>query len=323
MASQRQFDNKEVLKQSVGLTDTSMEWLNYHHLLYFFTVAREGGLARAGRVLRLSHSTLSGQIHTLEDQLGEKLFTRAGRKLALTEMGRVVYRYAEEIFALGTEMLDTVKGRPTGLPARLAVGIADVVPKGVVHRLLQPALEHPEEVRLVCRENSLGRLLADLSLYAFDVLIADAPVPTESAVRAFSHLLGESGVTFFATRKLADRTRRRFPASLDGAPMLLHTQNTSVRRSLDRWFDAHGIRPRVMAEFEDDALLTTVGADGLGLFPAPTIVEDEIVSQLDVVAVGRVEEIRLHYYALSIERRIRNPFVAAICEAARDRIFAR
>jgi len=300
-----------------------MEWLNYHHLLYFFTVAREGGLARAGRTLRLSHSTLSGQIHTLEDRLGEKLFTRAGRKLALTEMGRVVYRYAEEIFALGNEMLDTVKGRPTGLPARLTVGIADVVPKGVVHRLLQPALEHPDEVRLVCRENSLGRLLADLSLYAFDVLIADAPVPPESAVRAFSHLLGESGVTFFGARKLAARTRRLFPGSLDGAPMLLHTQNTSVRRSLDRWFDARGIHPRVVAEFEDDALLTTVGADGLGLFPAPAIVEEEIVRQLGVVPVGRLEEIRLHYYALSIERRIRNPYVAAICETARDQLFAR
>jgi len=323
MAAAASFDNQEVLKQSVGLADTSMEWLNYHHLLYFFTVAREGGLARAGRVLRLSHSTLSGQIHVLEDRLGEKLFTRSGRKLALTEMGRVVYRYAEEIFALGNEMLDTVKGRPTGLPARLTVGIADVVPKRVVHRLLQPALQHPEEVRLLCRENSLGRLLADLSLYGFDVLIADAPVPPESAVRAFSHLLGESGVTFFGTRKLAARTGRGFPRSLEGAPMLLHTQNTSVRRSLDRWFDARGIRPRVVAEFEDDALLSTVGADGLGLFPAPSVVEEEIVRELGVVPVGRLDDIRLHYYALSIERRIRNPFVAAICEAARDRIFAR
>src|SRR4051812_12466488 len=207
MGPSTSFDNQEVLKQSVGPTDISMEWLNYHHLLYFFTVAREGGLARAGRVLRLSHSTLSDQIHVLEDRLGEKLFARAGRKLALTEMGRVVYRYAEEIFTLGNEMLDTVKGRPTGLPARLTVGIADVVPKAVVYRLLQPALEHPDAVRLLCRENSLGRLLADLSLYAFDVLIADAPVPPESTVRAFSHLLGESGVTFFATRKLAARLR--------------------------------------------------------------------------------------------------------------------
>jgi LysR family transcriptional activator of nhaA len=300
-----------------------MEWLNYHHLLYFFTVAREGGLAKASRVLRLSHSTLSGQIHALEDRLGEKLFVRAGRGLALTEMGRVVYRYAEEIFALGNEMLDTLKGRPTGMPARLNVGIADVVPKRVVNRLLEPALRHSEAVRLVCRENSLERLLADLSVYAFDVLIADAPVPPESKVRAFSHLLGESGVTIFGARPLVARVRRGFPRSLQGAPMLLHTENTAVRRSLERWFGMHHIRPRVIAEFEDDALLTAVGATGLGLFPAPTVVEAEIVRQLGVYPVGRLEQVRLHYYALSIERRIRNPFVAAICETARDELFAR
>lgn len=299
-----------------------MDWLNYHHLLYFFTVAREGGLARAGRLLRLSHSTLSGQIHALEDRLGEKLFARAGRKLVLTEMGRVVYRYAEEIFSLGNEMLDTVKGRPTGLPSRLTVGIVDAVPKRVVNRLLRPALERPEAVRLVCRENSLDRLLADLSLYSFDVLIADAPVPAASSVRAFSHLLGESAVTFFAVPRLAARLRRTFPRSLDGAPVLLHTQNTAVRRSLDRWFDANRIRPHVIAEFEDDALLSAVGATGRGLFPAPAVVEADVVRQLGVQPVGRVEQVRLHYYALSIERRIRNPFVAAICEAARDELFA-
>ncbi|MCA1826745.1 MAG: transcriptional activator NhaR [Myxococcales bacterium] len=298
-----------------------MEWVNYHHLLYFFTVAREGGLARAGQILRLSHSTLSEQIHSLEDRLGEKLFARAGRKLVLTEMGRVVYRYAEEIFALGNEMLDTVKGRPTGLPARLNVGIVDAVPKRVVNRLLQPALRRPEAVRLVCRENSFDRLLADLSLYAFDVLIADAPVPSGSNVKAFSHLLGESGVTFFGVPRLATRLRRGFPRSLEGAPLLLHTRNTAVRRALDRWFDGNGLHPRVIAEFEDDALLSAVGATGRGLFPAPTVVEADIVRQLGVQAVGRVEQVRLHYYALSIERRIRNPFVAAICERARDELF--
>jgi len=297
-----------------------MEWLNYHHLLYFWTVAREGGLAPAGRKLRLSHPTLSQQIHQLEDRLGEKLFARSGRRLALTEMGRVVYRYAEEIFALGAEMLDTVKGRPTGQTARLTVGISDAVPKRVVRRILQPALQRPDAVRLVCRENSLDRLLADLAVYAFDVLIADAPVPAGSPVRAFSHLLGRSGVTFFGTPGLARRLRKGFPRSLDGAPVLLHTDNTALRRSLDRWLDARRLRPWVVAEFEDDALLAAVGAGGMGLFPAPTVVEDEVRRQLKVSVVGRIEDVQMEFYALSVERRIRNPFVAAICDTAREEL---
>lgn len=297
-----------------------MEWLNYHHLLYFWTVAREGGLAPAGRKLRLSHPTLSQQIHELEDRLGEKLFARAGRKLALTEMGRVVYRYADEIFALGSEMLDTVKGRPTGQPARLNVGISDAVPKRVVRRLLQPALQRPDAVRLVCRENSLDRLLADLAVYGFDVLIADAPVPAGSPVRAFSQLLGRSGITFFGTPGLARRVRKGFPKSLQGAPMLLHTENTALRRSLDRWFDAHHLRPWVVAEFEDDALLAAVGAGGMGLFPAPTVVEDDVRRELKVSVAGRIDGVHTEYYALTVERRIRNPFVTAICDTAREEL---
>lgn len=294
-----------------------MEWLNYHHLLYFWTVAKEGGLAPAGRKLRLSHPTLSQQIHQLEDSLGEKLFVRSGRKLALTEMGRVVVRYADEIFALGDEMLGTLKGRPTGQPARLNVGVADAVPKRVVRRILEPALQRPDAVRVVCRENSLDRLLADLALYAFDVLIADAPAPAGSRVRAFSHLLGRSGVTFFGTPGLAKRVRKGFPRSLQGAPVLLHTENTALRRSLDRWFDGQKISPWVVAEFEDDALLSQVGAGGLGLFAAPTVVEEVVRRQLKVSVAGRVPAVQMEFYALSVERRIRNPFVAAICDAAR------
>jgi LysR family transcriptional regulator, transcriptional activator of nhaA len=198
-----------------------MEWINYHHLLYFWVVAREGGLVAAGKVLRLSHPTLSAQVHALEDQLGEKLFIKVGRKLTLTDVGRVVFRYADEIFALGREMLDTVKGRSSGQPLRLDVGIADVVPKLVVRRLLQPALSLPDPVRLVCREDSYEKLLADLALHALDVVISDAPVPTGSNIRAFNHLLGETGVSFFGTRSLVNAHKRKFPASLHDAPMLL------------------------------------------------------------------------------------------------------
>jgi LysR family transcriptional activator of nhaA len=300
-----------------------MDWLNYHHLLYFWTVAREGGLVPAGKVLRLSHPTLSAQVHALEDRLGEKLFTRSGRRLALTEMGRVVFRYADEIFTLGREMVDAVGDRSTGQPLRLEVGVAEVVPKLVVRRLLQPALALPEPVRLVCREGSYERLFADLAVHTLDIVLSDSPVPAGSSVRAFSHLLGETGVSFFATPKLAAAHRRGFPRSLHGAPMLLPLEQVALRRSLNPWFERHGIRPRVVGEFEDSALLAEFGADGAGIFAAPTVVEAEVVARLGVRLVGRVEEVRERYYALSVERRLKHPAVVAISDAARQALFAR
>jgi len=299
-----------------------MEWVNYHHLLYFWVVAREGGLVAAGKVLRLSHPTLSAQIHSLEDQLGEKLFTKVGRKLALTETGRVVFRYAEEIFTLGREMVDTVKGRSTGQPLRLEVGIADAVPKLVVRRLLQPALALSEPVRLVCYEDSYEKLLADLALHTLDIVISDAPVPTGSSVRAFNHLLGETGVSFFGTKALVKTYKRGFPRSLNGAPVLLPLENLTLRRSLNQWFDRNDIELRVVAEFEDSALLKVFGADGLGLFPAPTVVEKEVISQYGVQLLGRVEEVRERFYAISVERRLKHPAVVAISDAARHELFA-
>src|SRR5262245_37696777 len=198
-----------------------LEWVNYHHLLYFWVVSREGGLVPAGKVLRLSHPTLSAQIHALEDHLGEKLFTKVGRKLALTDVGRVVFRYADEIFTLGREMVDTVKGRSTGQPLRIDVGVVDVVPKLIVRRLLKPALALPEPVRIVCYEDSYEKLLADLALHSLDIVIADSPVPPGSSVRAYNHLLGETDVAFFGVKSLVKKSRRGFPKSLDGAPMVL------------------------------------------------------------------------------------------------------
>jgi LysR family transcriptional activator of nhaA len=299
-----------------------MEWINYHHLLYFWVVAREGGLVPAGKVLRLSHPTLSAQIHSLEDQLGEKLFTKVGRKLALTEMGRIVFRYADEIFTLGREMIDTVKGRSTGQPLRLDVGVVDVVPKLVVRLLLAPAFALPEPVRLVCYESSYEKLLAELALHSLDIVIADAPVPGGSSVRAYNHLLGETSVSFFGTRALAARYRRGFPGSLSGAPMLLPLEHLTLRRSLNQWFDRNDIQPRIVAEFEDSALLKVFGADGLGLFPVPSAVEKEVIAQYGVQLVGRVEEVRERFYAISVERRLKHPAVVAISQAARHELFA-
>jgi LysR family transcriptional activator of nhaA len=299
-----------------------MEWLNYHHLLYFWVVAREGGLVPAGKVLRLSHPTLSTQIHRLEEQLGEQLFSRAGRKLVLTEMGRVVYRYAEEIFGLGRELMDTVKGRSTGQPLRLNVGVADVVPKLVVRRLLQPALALSEAVRLVCYEASFDKLMADLSTHTLDVVISDSPVPAGAPVRAFNHQLGETGMTFFARSDLAKGYRRNFPRSLDGAPVLLPLESSALRRALNQWFLRHHLTPRVVAEFEDSALLKVFGADGLGVFLAPTVVEEQVRAQYDVEVVGRAPELRERFFAISIERKLKNPAVVAICEAAREELFS-
>jgi LysR family transcriptional activator of nhaA len=301
---------------------SSINSLNYHHLRYFWVVAREGGLARAGKVLRLSHPTLSAQIHALEEHLGEKLFTKVGRNLALTEMGRVVYQYAEEIFNLGLEMVDTVQGRSTGQPLRLSVGVADVVPKLIVRRLLQPALGLTEPVRLVCYEDSYEKLLAELALHTLDVVISDAPVPPGSSVRAFNHLLGETSVTFFGTKALVSAYKRGFPKSLNGAPALLPLENMTLRRSLNQWFDRHKIKPRVVAEFEDSALLKVFGADGVGIFPAPTVMEEEVVRQYGVLPLGRADDVRERFYTISIERRLKNPAVVAILEAARHELFA-
>lgn len=298
-----------------------MEWLNYHHLQYFWVVAREGGLVPAGKVLRLSHPTLSAAIRALEARLGAKLFERSGRRLTLTDTGRLVQRYANEIFTLGLEMVDAVGDRPSGRALRLDVGIADAVPKLVARRLLRPALALPEPVRLVCHERPYDRLLADLSLHALDVVISDGPVPSGSGVRAFNHLLGETGVTFFAAHELA-RRHADFPRSLQGAPMLLPLEGLALRRSLERWLDGHGIRPRVVAEIEDSALLEALGGEGAGIFAAPTVVEAEVLAQHRVEAIGRTDEVRERYYAISAERRLRHPAVVAISEAAHVDLFA-
>lgn len=293
-----------------------MDWLNYHHLLYFWLVAREGGVAKAAAKLRLAHPTVSGQIHALEDALGEKLFEREGRRLALTEMGRVVFGYADEIFSLGRELLDTVKGRPTGRPLRLVVGIADMVPKLVAKRLLDPARALPDPLRIVCREDKADRLVAELAAGGLDVVLTDTPVPGGHR-KTFNHLLGETEVALFATAPLAARYRRGFPASLDGAPMLLPGEGSSLRRSLDAWLEANGLRPTIEAEFDDTALLKAFGQDGVGIFPAAVAIEAEVRRQYDVELVGRVPDVREAYYAISAERRLVHPAVVAISTAAR------
>jgi LysR family transcriptional activator of nhaA len=299
-----------------------MDWLNYHHLLYFWTVAREGSVARASERLRLAQPTISGQIRALEASLGQKLFARAGRGLVLTDFGRMVYRHADEIFSIGRELTEAVKGRPSGRPIRFTVGVADVLPKVVAYRLLEPALRIDEPLRIVCREDKPGPLLAQLALHELDIVLSDAPAPPGVKIRAFNHLLGECGITFLAAPPLAERTRRRFPRSLDGAPMLLPIEGTTLRRSLDEWFDRAGVAPVVAGEFDDSALAKAFGQAGVGIFTAPRVVEAEVRRQYGVRVVGRTEEVRERFYAISVDRRLKHPAVVAISEAARQETFA-
>ena len=298
-----------------------MAWLNYHHLLYFWTVARTGSVTRACEELNLTQPAVSAQIRTLERSLGETLIVRSGRHLALTEVGRLVYRYADEIFRTGRELQETLAGRPTGGPVRFTVGVTDAMPTLLADRLLEPALRLAEPVRLVLREDEPERLLAELSIHALDLVLADAPVAPTVKVKAYHHLLGQSGVTVFGAPELARAHRRRFPHGLAGAPFLLPTSNTVLRRSLDAWLDAQGLHVHTVAEIEDSAVLKVFGQRGVGLFVAPTVMEAEVRKQYGVRVVGRIAELRERFYAISVERRLRHPAVLAITQAAREDIF--
>ncbi len=299
-----------------------MDWLNYHHLLYFWTVAREGSIAKAGEKLRLAQPTISGQLRALEESLGHKLFQRDGRGLALTEFGRLVFRYADEIFAIGKELTEAVKGRPTGRPVRFAVGISQVVPKLVAYQLLEPALRLPEPMRIVCREDKIERLLSDLAVHDLDIVLTDAPASPAVKIRAYSHLLGECGIAFFASADRAGKLKGRFPKSLDGAPILLPSREAAVRRSLEQWFDEKEIRPEIVGEFDDSALIKAFGQAGVGVFAAASVTEATIKRQYGVRVIGRTDEVRERFYAISVDRRLKHPAVVAISETARQQTFS-
>lgn len=299
-----------------------MEWLNYHHLLYFWTVVREESVSRAAETLRLSQPTVSAQVKLLEEALGEKLFERQGRRLVLTDVGRLVYGYADEIFGIGRELLETVKGRPSGRrPLSLVVGVADAVPKLVVHHLLQPAMTSGQEIRLTCREGSAKDLLAELATHALDVVISDAPAPPQVRVKVFNYLLGESETTFLAAGPLAAKARRRFPRSLNDLPVILPTSHTPLRRAIDQWFEAEDIHPRIVGEFDDSALMKAFGQMGVAVFPAATAIERAVMRMYRVQVVGRVPSIRERYYVISAERRLKHPGVLSISAAAKTVVF--
>ncbi|MCC7199302.1 MAG: transcriptional activator NhaR [Gammaproteobacteria bacterium] len=300
-----------------------MKNLNYTHLHYFWTVIREGGIAPAARALHLTPQTVSGQIKLLEAQLGCPLFAKQGRRLVPTEAGQLAFGYAEEIFAKGLEMLGSLHGhRPAGMRP-LTIGIADGVPKLVTWKVAEPLLSGPDPFRVICHEGSLRSLLADLAGHRVDLVLSTSTIPPDAPVKAYSHLLGQSEIGFFAPQPLARRLRKGFPASLHGAPLLMPGARSASRRMLEDWLHRNGVTPRVVGEFDDSALLKTFAQHGAGAFAAPLAIEDEIVRQFRVTRVGDATGIVARFYAISTERRIKHPGVAIITERARSDLFWR
>jgi len=296
--------------------------VNYKHLHYFWVVAKEGSIARASERLHLTPQTISGQLSLLDKYLGISLFSRVGRNLTLTETGRLVLSYADEIFSLGGELEELVHQLPASLPQTLRVGVVDVVPKSIAHRILEPALKMPEPIRMICRESSLDTLLAELSVHRLDLVLADRPIPSTVSTRGFSHKLGECAVSFFATEKLKKNLKGKFPQCLDRAPLLLPSSDNQLRSAIDQWLDKLRIYPRVVAEFDDSALMKVFGQEDAGIFIAPAAIETEVESQYNSVCIGRVDELKERFYAISVERRVLHPVVAAIMETARESLFS-
>jgi LysR family transcriptional activator of nhaA len=298
-----------------------MEWLNYHHLLYFWMVAKKGTIARACEELRLAQPTISGQLRVLEESLGEKLFARQGRRLVLTEAGQVVYRYADEIFALGNELTDVLKGRPSHRPMRLIVGISDLIPKLIAYRILEPAFSMKGGIQIECYEDTPEKLLLSLSANELDLVLTDAPANPAVRVRVFNHLLGSSALALFASPALASIYRKQFPKRLQGAPFLLPMKNSLLRQILDQWFDVHSIRPRILGEFQDTALLTAFAQAGAGIFAAPVAIEREVRSRYHVLKLGGLDTRVTEYYVISAERKIKHPAATIIAEVAKNKLF--
>lgn len=291
--------------------------LNYKQLHYFWRVAKAGSIARAAEQLRLAPQTISAQIGTLEDALETELFRRVGRRLELTAAGHLTLTYADEIFQIGKELEETVRNRPGGGDMLFRVGVADVVPKSIAYRLLAPALGGAGRVRLICREDKLERLFAELAIHKVDLVIADRPLPSELGVKGYSHSLGRTPIAFFAVADLAARYRTGFPQSLDRAPMLIPGDGAAMRGALSRWFAEHQIEPRIIGEFDDTALMKAFGKAGAGIFPAPAILADEIREQYAAEMIGRADSVAARFYAISVERKLTHPAVVAISDAAK------
>lgn len=298
-----------------------MPALNYKHLRYFWIVAKSGSIARASKHLHLTPQSISGQLSEFESVLGIELFRRVGRGLELTEAGQRMLGYAEQIFTLGDELLDAIADNSFSQSKPFRVGIADSVPKMVAYRLVQPSLSLDEPVKLICREGRLTTLLADLAVHRLDMVIADRPMPENLNVRGYDHFLGESGVSFFGTPALIENAAQSFPTMLDGAPFLLPGVDVALHARLMRWFESERLRPRIIGEFDDSALIKAFGQAGAGYFAAPTAIEAELAQQTGIQVIGRTENVREQVYAITNERKLTHPVIATICRLAQHNIF--
>ena len=307
---------------SFGFSDVLNAMMNYKQLHYFWAVAKTGSIVRACEQLNLTPQTISGQIGLLEKSLGVKLFRRAGRRLELTETGRLTLSYAEEIFHTGGELEAALRSHPEDRHLLFRVGVADVVPKSIAYHLLAPAMDLATPVRIICREDKLERLLAELAIQRLDLVIVDSPMSAEIDVKGYSHKLGECGISFFATTRLAAVHGKNFPQSLHGAPLLIPGENSIVRGRLMRWFGEQQIQPRIVGEFDDSALMNAFGQSGIGVFIAPTIIADEVCRQYGVEVIGQTSDVIEMFYAISVERKLHHPAVIAVTTTARKELFA-
>ncbi|MDP2794013.1 MAG: transcriptional activator NhaR [Sulfurisoma sp.] len=290
--------------------------MNLKHLYYFWKVARHGGVMRASEAIHISPQTLSGQIKLLEEQLGTALFRRQGRSLELTDAGRLALEYADEMFALGAELDQVIRQYQKGRPTEFRVGVSDALPKSLAYRLLRPAVSLPEPVRIVCREWSLDRLLAELALHRLDLVIADSPVPPNIDVRAYSHKLGESGLSFLAHPELVRQVTEPFPLCLNQLPILMPGEDSSMRRKLMEWLDKKRLRITIAGEFDDAALMAAFGRERVGAFPIPSVLVDEYLASGELQLLGDADQLRIEYFALSVQRRLTHPCVLAITSRA-------
>ena len=289
--------------------------LNFRHLYYFWVVAKEGGVSRAAERLGVAVQTVSMQVSQLEKDIGKALLAPQGRRLVLTEAGQLALGYADQIFMLGEQLQESLEDDSLGNSMRLVVGISDSLPKLTAFRLMEAALTQPKRVRVTCYDGKFESLLADLALHKFDVVLTDRPVNSVSSLRVFSHPLGECPVALYGVPELAERYSEHFPESLNGAPLLLPTRNNAIRGRLDQWFERHSLRPDIVGEFEDSALLKTFGRNGMGLFPAPSALAMDIKEQFHSVQIGDILDINEQFFAISTELKIRHPAVEAILSA--------
>ena len=296
--------------------------INLKHLRYFWAVASYGSIAKASQALHLTPQTISGQLRDLEESIGEKLFAREGRNLVLTEIGRMVFSYADEMFQLGIELQDVLDGQTFGVKITVKFGVAMIVPKLLAYRVLEPVLRMNEPTNLICHEAPLVDLLADMSIHKLDAVLSDCPINPSLNIRAYNHPLGGSGITFFSVPEHAKKLKKNFPENLHDFPFLMPSKSSSLRMNLENWFDQHAIKPRVVAEFEDRALMKAFGERGTGVFTSPQTMEEDVLEKYGVRVIGRTDEVQENFYLISPERRIRNPAVTAITEAARANLFS-